>query len=82
MHQAGLTGQRWSRCPRLWTQALATVANAPVQDELDYDEVNRLLSRVVRGSKRVERSTDEWRIPIGMSFFAGPGEPTEAELSP
>lgn len=49
-------------------------------DELDLDEVNKLLSRISRGSKRVQRSSDDWLVPAGIPRFKGPGGPGEAIL--
>lgn len=49
-------------------------------DELDLDEVNKLLSRILRGSKRVQRSSDDWLVPVGIPRFKGPGGPGEAIL--
>jgi hypothetical protein len=32
-------------------------------DVLDPEEITKLLSRIMRGSKRVERSSDDWLDP-------------------
>jgi hypothetical protein len=48
--------------------------NAQVHDELDQDEINKLLSRILRGSKRVKRTSDDWMVPVGMPRFKGPGD--------
>lgn len=49
-------------------------------DELDQDEINKLLSRILRGSKRVKRSPEDWLVPVGMPRFKGPGDAGEVML--
>ncbi|MBM7518618.1 hypothetical protein [Nocardioides nitrophenolicus] len=51
-----------------------------MRDVLDHDEITKLLSRIMRGSRRVERSSDDWLAPIGMPRFKGPGGSGEPVL--
>lgn len=48
--------------------------------EIDQDEINKLLNRILRGSKRVDRSSDDWLVPVGMPRYKGPGDAGEVVL--